>query len=80
MLLIDNPASTSFTFGTFGTSAFEAFAALVGPTLAAQIDDVHFGVAAAPVPVPEPGTGLLLQFGLIALAIYRALGLRRIRA
>jgi len=72
VLLIDNPASTSFTFGTFGTSAFEAFAALVGPTLAAQIDDVHFGVAAAPIPIPEPGTGLLLLFGLIALAIHRA--------
>jgi hypothetical protein len=61
--------STTLGFDTFGESAFAAFSALVGSTLAAQIDDVHFGVAATPV--PEPGTGLLLACGLMALAAKR---------
>lgn len=69
VLLIDNLASTTFGFTTFGGSAFEAFAALVGPTGAAQIDAVHFGVAA--VPIPEPGTALLLLGGLAGVAVSR---------
>jgi hypothetical protein len=69
VLLIDNEATTTLGFDTFGESAFAAFSALVGPTLAAQIDDVHFGVAAAPV--PEPGTAALLITGLIAIAAKR---------
>jgi hypothetical protein len=67
VLLIDNEATTEF--GIFAASALGVFSALVGPTLAAEIDDVHFGVAAAPV--PEPGTAWLLVCGLMAIAARR---------
>jgi hypothetical protein len=70
VLLIDNQTTIEFGFSTFGASVFEAFAALVGPTHAAQIDDVHFGVAAAPI--PEPGTGLLLAVGLFCFGARRS--------
>ena len=74
VLFVDNAVSTTFGFGTLGGSAFDAFAALVGPALAAQIDDVHFGVAAAPVVVPEPTTGLLVALGALVAG---ACGARR---
>jgi hypothetical protein len=73
--LIDNPATVEFGFDTFGESVSVAFAALVGPTLAAQIDEVHFGVAAAPI--PEPGTGLLLLCGLVLCCGARSRGAGR---
>lgn len=69
IVVIDNLASTTLGFDTFGVSALEAFAALVGPTLAGQIDSVHFGVAAAPI--PEPGTAVLVFGGLAGLAAAR---------
>jgi hypothetical protein len=69
VLLLDNEATTVLGFDTFGASALEAFAALVGPELGAQIDGVHFGVAT--VPVPEPGTAALLIAGLMAIAARR---------
>ena len=68
VLFIDNEASTALGFDTTPSSAFEAFALLVGPTLAAQIDGVNLGVAAAPVVIPEPGTGVLLGLGLLYVA------------
>jgi hypothetical protein len=66
VLVLGNDPSDGFAFDTLGGSAHQAFAALVGPTLAAQIDDIHFGVSA--VPIPEPATGLLVLFGVLCFA------------
>jgi hypothetical protein len=67
VLLIPNTAGTVFLYNTIGAPLLDAFAALVGPTLAAQIDDVHFGAAA--MPVPEPSASILVL--LIAAGLWR---------
>ena len=68
IVFIDNEAGTDFVFDSFGVPLSQAFAALVSPETAAQIDDLHLGVAAV---VPEPGTGVLLAGGLLGLALRR---------
>ena len=72
IVYIDNAATTQLGFDTFGETTFATFTALVGATLAPQIDAIHLGVAAAPV--PEPGVGFALIAGcagLLALDRFR---------
>lgn len=71
VVFIENGSSALLAFDTSARSAAEAFAALVGPTLAEEIDDLHFGMAVTLM--PEPAAGLALGFGLLAvLALRRA--------
>jgi hypothetical protein len=75
ILLIDNEPGTNFTFDSFGGPLVDAFAALVGAATAAQVNDLHLGVAA--VPIPEPTTGLLIGGGLLLTGICRRRDVRR---
>lgn len=65
IVYIDNAATTQLGFDTFGETTFATFTALVGAILAPQIDAIHLGVAAAPV--PEPGVGFALIAGCAGL-------------
>lgn len=73
IVFVDNIQTEQLGFETLGATAFEAFAALVGPILALDVDDVHLGVAAASA--PEPGMSAMLLGGVLGLA-----GLARWRA